>query len=130
MQGTIPSGARPPHGLLAGGGDMVSNTSVEPESPKALGPFLWRIKMEQEQRSAVRTKEPVTNDVAALLGQSKLLQAGRADVARIRERTRQRRLLRLGIVLGIIDAYLWYRFLSGNPFGAPRLPNDWVIFLP
>jgi cell division protease FtsH len=88
------------------------------------------MKMEQEQRSAVRTKEPVTNDVAALLGQSKLLQAGRADVARIRERTRQRRLLRLAIVLGIIDAYLWYRFLSGNPFGAPRLPNDWVIFLP
>src|SRR5688500_9498884 len=39
MQGTIPSGARPPHGLLAGGGGMVSNTSVEPESPKALGPF-------------------------------------------------------------------------------------------
>src|SRR5687768_17740323 len=73
-----------------------------PSRPRRSGRFRWRMKMEQEQRSAVRTKEPVTNDVAALLGQSKLLQAGRADVARIRERTRQRRLLRLAIVLGII----------------------------
>ena len=86
--------------------------------------------MERESQQPAGITEPIQNDVAALLGQSKLLQAGRADVARIRERTRQRRLLRLAFVLGIIDAYLWYRFLSGNPFGAPQLPNDWVIWLP
>jgi ATP-dependent Zn protease len=88
------------------------------------------MRMERESQQAAGTGEPIQNDVAALLGQSKLLQAGRADVARIRERTRQRRLLRLAFVLGIIDVYLWYRFLSGNPFGAPQLPSDWVVWLP
>jgi ATP-dependent Zn protease len=82
------------------------------------------------KHQATTTEEIMQNDVAAVLGQSKLLQAGRADVARIRERTRQRRLLRMAFVLGSIAAYLWYRVLSGNPIGAPQLPNDWVIWLP
>jgi cell division protease FtsH len=68
--------------------------------------------------------------VAAVLGQSKLIKAGLADVSRIRERTRRRRLLRLAIVLGAIDAYLWYRIATGNPVGAPSLPEGWVIWLP
>lgn len=71
-----------------------------------------------------------SNEVAALLGQSKLIKAGRADVSRIRERSRRRRLVRLAFFLAIIDAYLWYRYLSGNPFGAPSLPQDAVIWLP
>jgi cell division protease FtsH len=70
------------------------------------------------------------NDVAAILGDSRLLQAGKADVTRIRERTRQRRLLRAAVVLGGIDAYLWYRNLSGNPLSLPKLPDDWGIWLP
>jgi cell division protease FtsH len=70
------------------------------------------------------------NPVAAVLGQSKLIKAGLADVARIRERTRRRRLLRLAIVLGAIDAYLWYRLATGNPLGAPSLPEDAALWLP
>jgi cell division protease FtsH len=118
-----------PNGQLAGANDMVSNTSVELEPPPRSGPFLLEARLDGKHQ-ATTAEETMQNDVAAVLGQSKLLQAGRADVARIRERTRQRRLLRLGFVLGIIDAYLWYRFLSGNPIGAPQLPNDWVIWLP
>jgi len=68
--------------------------------------------------------------VAAVLGRSKVVEAGLADVARIRERVRRRRLIRLGIVLGSIDLYLWYRVASGNPLGAPSLPDNWVLWLP
>jgi cell division protease FtsH len=68
--------------------------------------------------------------VAAILGQSKLIKAGLADVSRIRERTRRRRLLRLAIVLGAIDAFLWYRIAIGDPLGPPSLPDDWVVWLP
>ena len=42
---------------------------------------------------AVHESAVATNEVAGLLGQSKLMQAGRADVARVRERTRRRDLL-------------------------------------
>ena len=68
--------------------------------------------------------------VAALLGQSKLIKAGLADVSRIRERARRRRLLRLAIVLGAVDAYLWYRIASGDPVGPPTLPEEWLVWLP
>ncbi|HVM11874.1 MAG TPA: hypothetical protein VM638_05300, partial [Actinomycetota bacterium] len=72
----------------------------------------------------------VTNSVAATLGQSKLVKAGRADVARIRERTRRRRLLKLAIVLGIVDAWLWKRLAEGNPVGLPSMPEDAMLWLP
>jgi ATP-dependent Zn protease len=68
--------------------------------------------------------------VAAVLGRSRLIKAGLADVARIRERTRRRRLLRLALVLGAVDAFLWYRISIGDPLGPPGLPDDWVIWLP
>jgi cell division protease FtsH len=68
--------------------------------------------------------------VAAVLGRSKLIKAGLADVSRIRERTRRRRLLRLAIVLGAIDAFLWYRLAIGDPLGPPSLPDDAIIWLP
>jgi cell division protease FtsH len=77
--------------------------------------------------------EPGLHDdrsVAATLGQSKLIKAGLADVSRIRERTRRRRLLRLAIVLGAIDAFLWYRVAIGDPLGPPSLPDDAMIWLP
>jgi cell division protease FtsH len=70
------------------------------------------------------------NDVAAVLGTSRILQRGKADVGRIRERTRRRRLLRAVVVLGSVDAFLWYRTLSGNPLRLPSLPSDWGIWLP
>jgi cell division protease FtsH len=68
--------------------------------------------------------------VASILGQSKLIKAGLADVSRIRERTRRRRLLRLAIILGVVDAFLWYRVAIGDPLGPPSLPDDAIIWLP
>ena len=43
----------------------------------------------------------------------KLLTIGRADVGRIRERSRRRKLLRATVILGLIFAYLLYRDLRG-----------------
>ncbi|PWJ56170.1 ATP-dependent Zn proteases [Quadrisphaera granulorum] len=41
-----------------------------------------------------------------------------ADVGRNRERRRQRRLLRIAVVLGPVAGYLWYRILTGDPVSA------------
>jgi cell division protease FtsH len=68
--------------------------------------------------------------VASLLGSSKLIDAGLADVSRMRERARRRRLLRLAVVLGVIDAFLWYRIAIGDPLGPPGLPDGWFLWLP
>jgi ATP-dependent Zn protease len=70
------------------------------------------------------------NRVAALLGDSHLIKAGHADVARIRERTRRHRILRLVAVFGLIDVFLWYRYASGNPVQPPSLPEDFGLYLP
>lgn len=55
---------------------------------------------------------------------------GRADVFKVRERTRRRRLWRLILTLGLVDGYLWYRYLTNNPFELPALGPDWVIWAP
>jgi cell division protease FtsH len=81
-------------------------------------------------RRAANEAAAATNEVAAVLGQSKLMQAGRADVARVRERTRRRKIFRLALIIGLLDGYLWYRYLTGNPVGLPSLPADWVLWLP
>ena len=65
----------------------------------------------------------------ALLQGSQLLQKGRADVFRQRERTKFKRILRAIIVVGLIDLFLYYRYSSGHPLTLPSLPNDWVILL-
>src|SRR5712691_8556298 len=70
------------------------------------------------------------NRVAAVLGDSKLLRSGLADVSRIRERTRRRRLFRAILALASLDLYLWYRYSSGHPIQAPHLPHDWGIWAP
>jgi cell division protease FtsH len=71
------------------------------------------------------------NRVAALLGDSQILKAGLADVSRIRERTRRRRLIRATLILGSIDAYLWYRLAKGDPVHpVPTLPAEWGIWAP
>jgi ATP-dependent Zn protease len=69
------------------------------------------------------------SSVAVLPG-SRILQAGRADVARIRERTRRKRIARFLLVFILVDGYLWYRYISGNPIQPPSLPEDWIIWLP
>jgi cell division protease FtsH len=70
------------------------------------------------------------NRVAAVLGDSKVLRSGMADVSRIRERTRRRRLFRAIVLLAAVDLYLWYRYASGNPLRMPHLPQDWGIWMP
>jgi len=71
-----------------------------------------------------------TNRAVAALGQSKLLQAGVADVTRVRERTRRRRLLRAIVVIGALDAFLWHRYSTGHPLRLPHLPADWAQYAP
>ncbi|HXF72943.1 MAG TPA: AAA family ATPase [Actinomycetota bacterium] len=66
----------------------------------------------------------------ALVGGSELLRAGRADVFRIRERTRRRRVLRLVLALGLVDGYLWWRYATENPIRLPTLPREFVWYLP
>ena len=43
---------------------------------------------------------------------------------------RRRRIWRLVLILGLIDFYLWYRYLTDNPFRLPTLGPEAVIFLP
>jgi cell division protease FtsH len=74
--------------------------------------------------------EAATNRVAAILGDSQLMRAGTADVNRIRERTRRRRLFRAAAVLSVIDAWLWYRWLKGHPLPMFHMPQDAGIWLP
>lgn len=70
-----------------------------------------------------------TNRVAATLGDSKILEAGAADVSRVRERTR-RRLLKVTAFFLLLDTYLLYRFLTSNPLALPRLGPDAATWLP
>ena len=67
---------------------------------------------------------------AAVLHDSDAVAKGRADVFKVREKTRKRRLWRLLIVLGLFDGYLWYRYLTNNPFQMPVLGPDAIIFAP
>jgi cell division protease FtsH len=68
--------------------------------------------------------------VATTLQGSELLRAGKADVFRIRERTRRRRVRRLVVFLLVVDAFLWYRYLTHNPMRPPTLGPQWILFLP
>ena len=72
-------------------------------------------------------KEP---SIAAVLQGSELLRAGKADVFRVRERTRRKRVLRAILILGGIDAYLWYRYFTNNPIDLPTLGPNGILFLP
>lgn len=53
----------------------------------------------------------------------------RADVGRVRERNRQRRLLRIAVLLSPVAIWLWWRLLTGDPVGAPRLPAVDPLYL-
>ncbi|MGH2591236.1 MAG: AAA family ATPase [Actinomycetota bacterium] len=67
---------------------------------------------------------------AAVLHGSEILAKGRADVFKVRERTRRRRLRRLVIFLGLVDAFLWYRYLTDNPLQTPTLGPEAIIWGP
>jgi ATP-dependent Zn protease len=71
-----------------------------------------------------------SRSTAAVLHGTDIQTAGRADVWKVREKTRKRRLRRLVIILGLLDGYLWYRYLTDNPFELPALGPDWIIWAP
>src|ERR671938_403951 len=67
---------------------------------------------------------------ATAVGGSKPVQTGKADVFRIRERTRRKRLWKVFGTFGVVDGYLWYRYLTDNPLRLPALGPEWVIWAP
>ena len=48
------------------------------------------------------------------LKQNRVFQGAAADVARSRERSRQRRLGRIGLVMGFVCVWMWNRVLDGR----------------
>ena len=66
------------------------------------------------------------------LGQAGVIGRGHADVARLRERNRQRRVQRSLAFFGPLAVYLWWRELTGNPvtIGRPHLPAGLEMWLP
>ncbi|HEY5905780.1 MAG TPA: ATPase, partial [Actinomycetota bacterium] len=70
-------------------------------------------------------KEPA--DATTLLEGSMLLQKGRADVFRQRERTKLKRIVRAIVVVFLVDWYLFRRYSSGNPLTLPSLPDEWIF---
>jgi cell division protease FtsH len=66
------------------------------------------------------------------LGQAGVIGRGQADVARLRERNRQRRMQRSLAFFGPLAAYLWWRELTGDPvvLGLPHMPAGLEMWLP
>jgi cell division protease FtsH len=66
------------------------------------------------------------------LGQTGVIGRGQADVARLRERNRQRRVQRSLAVFGPLAVWLWYRQLTGNPVNLawPHLSGGAAAMLP
>jgi cell division protease FtsH len=66
------------------------------------------------------------------LGQVGVIGRGQADVARLRERNRQRRMQRAMAVLGPLAVWMWWRQLTGNAVapGWPHLPSTLTMMLP
>src|SRR2546428_2426573 len=89
----------------------------------AEGGCAWRPRVKRNESTS-----------SALIQGSAVMRAGRADVSRIRERTRLTRLFRLGLVLAAVDLYLWHRFFtkipSNRPFELPSMPQGWIFWLP
>jgi len=75
---------------------------------------------------------PSTSGTAAALAGPGVLGRDAADVGRLRERNRQRRLARLLLLLEALAAWLWWRALQGapSPFRRPVLTGTWAMMLP
>ena len=66
------------------------------------------------------------------LGQDGVIGRGQADVARLRERNRQRRMQRSLAIVGPLAAWLWFRQLTGHPvtLGWPHLSGGLAMMMP
>ena len=74
-----------------------------------------------------RPADPTTSSLLQQVGASTPLRG--ADVGVARERTRQRRLGRIAVVLGAVLVWMWVRLLSGSPVGLPTLPYVDPLYL-
>ncbi|HYH47969.1 MAG TPA: AAA family ATPase [Acidimicrobiia bacterium] len=79
-----------------------------------------------------RSNETLRSAVASTLGQAGVIGRGQADVARLRERNRQRRMQRSLAFFGPLAGYLWWRELTGDPvqLRGPNLPAGVEMWLP
>src|SRR5579871_1255329 len=66
--------------------------------------------------------------VGELLGGRELI--GEADVSYAREHARRSRLSKVLLVLVPLFGYLWWRVLTHDPLGAPRMTPRVVAFIP
>jgi cell division protease FtsH len=75
---------------------------------------------------------PVVDTDLGALGRSRVVTASGGDVARTRERSRRRRLWRLGLALALVSLWMWARLLGGSPvhLGVPHIPASLVPFAP
>jgi cell division protease FtsH len=93
-----------------------------------------RLNHSTSRSTATAASQSASTTSTALLQGSAVFREGRADVARIRERSRRRRVRRLFLVIAAFDALLIYRYLSHSPttrqFGLPTLPPEFMFWLP
>ncbi|MEA2557767.1 MAG: cell division protease FtsH [Actinomycetota bacterium] len=67
---------------------------------------------------------------ADILSGSSLMQQGRADVFRQREQTRVKKVWRAATLFLLVDAFLAYRYVSGQPFKLPTLGDNAIYMVP
>jgi hypothetical protein len=65
-----------------------------------------------------------------LLHQHGVLGEHQSDVGRSREQGRQRRLVKVVVVLGALATWLWWRVLISDPLALPRMTPRVTAFLP
>jgi cell division protease FtsH len=104
-------------------------------SRQSSGPTIIVIALETKPTRGVAMPQGANRfapGTAATLGGDGVLGRDAADVARLRERNRQRRLLRLLVTLAVLAAWLWARALRGapSPFRRPTLSDTWAALMP
>jgi ATP-dependent Zn protease len=80
-----------------------------------------------------RTTGGRVDEVVQRLGSREVLALAQADVLGVRERHRRRRLITLGLFVGLPAAFFWYRIAVGRPFNIFQLPHfggDTILWLP
>jgi cell division protease FtsH len=114
---------------------------TNPAEPTVPGPATPRLKGKNHMTKRTGRESYSGNSLDGLseasadlrtLGQAHVIGASTADVGNTRERVRQRRLLRLGLVLLPIALLLVARMLlwGGGPFALPHFPHGLLPYLP
>src|SRR5436190_18457548 len=84
------------------------------------------------EERAVRPGGPMkeADKAAVAASQEDALVKARADVEKVRERTRRKRVARLFIFLLVISSYLFYRRITNNPIRLPHIPTPLLFGFP